>query len=142
MVGGSKIRPEFTALLVALILFYGGSLAEIVRAGILSVSKGQSEAARALGLSEGQRLQLVVMPQAMRVIIPPLIGIFLSLAKDTSLGFAIGFPDMYAVSYTTMNQSGRILQLFLLMMLVYMTISIVFSVLLNWYNERAKLVER
>jgi ABC-type amino acid transport system permease subunit len=142
MVGGSKVRPEFTALLVALILFYGGSLAEIVRAGILSVSKGQSEAARALGLSEGQRLQLVVMPQAMRVIIPPLIGIFLSLVKDTSLGFAIGFPDMYAVSYTTMNQSGRILQLFVLMMLVYMTISIVFSVLLNWYNERAKLVER
>jgi len=142
MVGGSKVRPEFTALLLALVLFYGGSLAEIVRAGILSVSKGQSEAARALGLSEGQRLQLVVMPQAMRVIIPPLIGIFLSLSKDTSLGFAIGFPDMYAVSYTTMNQSGRILQLFLLMMLVYMTISLVFSVLLNWYNERAKLVER
>jgi len=142
MVGGSKVRPEFTALLIALVLFYGGSLAEIVRAGIQSVSKGQSEAARALGLSDGQRLQLVVMPQAMRVIIPPLIGIFLSLAKDTSLGFAIGFPDMYAVSYTTMNQSGRILQLFLLMMLVYMAISIVFSVLLNLYNERVKLVER
>ena len=142
MVGGAKVRPEFTALLMALVLFYGGSLAEIVRAGILSVSKGQSEAARALGLTEGQRLQLVVMPQALRVIIPPLIGIFLSLSKDTSLGFAIGFPDMYAVSYTTMNQSGRILQLFLLMMLVYMTISLVFSVLLNWYNERAKLVER
>ena len=142
MVGGSKVRPEFTALLMALVLFYGGSIAEIVRAGILSVSKGQSEAARALGLSEGQRLQLVVMPQALRVIIPPLIGEFLSLSKDTSLGFAIGFPDMYAVSYTTMNQSGRVLQLFVLMMLVYMTISIVFSGVLNWYNERAKLVER
>ncbi len=142
MVGGTRLRPEFTALLLALVLFYGSSLAEIVRAGILSVSKGQSEAARALGLNEGQRLQLVVLPQALRVIIPPGIGICLSLAKDTSLGIAIGFPDMYAVSYTTMNQSGRVLQLFVLIMLVYMLISLGFSVLLNWYNERIKLVER
>jgi len=142
LVGGSKLRPEYTALLLGLVFFYGGSLAEMVRAGILSVSKGQTEAARALGLTEGQRLQLIVLPQALRVIIPPGIGVALSLAKDTSLGIAIGFPDMYAVSYTTMNQSGRILQLFLLMMLVYMLISLVFSLLLNWYNERIKLVER
>ncbi len=142
LVGGAKMLPEFMALLVGLVLFYGGSLAEIVRAGIQSVTKGQSEAARALGLSEGQRLQLVVMPQALRVIIPPLIGIFLSLAKDTSLGIAIGFPDMYAIAYTTMNQSGRILQVFILMMLVYMLISLAFSLVLNWYNERVKLVER
>jgi general L-amino acid transport system permease protein len=142
MVGGTSLRPEFAALLLTLVLFYGGTLAEIVRAGIQSVSKGQSEAARALGLSEGQRLQLVVLPQALRVIIPPGIGVFLSLAKDTSVGIAIGFPDMYSVSFTTMNQSGRTLQLFLLMMLVYMLISLVFSVLLNWYNERIKLVER
>jgi len=142
MVGGTSFRPEFAALLLTLVLFYGGTLAEIVRAGILSVSKGQSEAARALGLSEGQRLQLIVLPQALRVIIPPGIGIALSLAKDTSVGIAIGFPDMYSVSYTTMNQSGRTLQLFILMMLVYMLISLGFSVLLNWYNERIKLVER
>jgi general L-amino acid transport system permease protein len=142
LVGGTRLRPEFTALLLTLVLFYGSNLAEIVRAGILSVSKGQSEAARALGLSEGQRLQLIVLPQALRVIIPPGIGIFLSLAKDTSLGIAIGFPDMYAVSYTTMNQSGRVLQLFVLIMLVYMMISLFFSILLNWYNERIKLVER
>jgi len=142
MVGGSRLKPEFTALLLALVLFYGGTLAEIVRAGILSVSKGQSEAARALGLNEGQRLQLIVLPQALRVIIPPGIGVALSLAKDTSLGIAIGFPDMYAVSYTTMNQSGRVLQLFALIMLVYMFISLGFSVLLNWYNEKIKLVER
>lgn len=142
LVGGSKLRPEYTALLFGLVFFYGGSLAETVRAGILSVSKGQTEAARALGLSEGKRLQLIVMPQALRVIIPPSIGDALSLAKDTSLGIAIGYPDMYAVSYTTMNQSGRILQLFVLMMLVYMLISLFFSVLLNWYNERIKLVER
>jgi len=142
LTGGSRLRPEYTALLLGLVLFYGGSLAEMVRAGILSVSKGQTEAARALGLTEGQRLQLIVLPQALRVIIPPGIGVALSLAKDTSLGIAIGFPDMYAVSYTTMNQSGRILQLFALMMLVYMLISLGFSILLNWYNERIKLVER
>ena len=142
LVGGIKLGPEYTSLLLGLVLFYGGSLAEMVRAGILSVSKGQSEAARALGLTEGQRLQLVVLPQALRVIIPPGIGVALSLAKDTSLGIAIGYPDMYAVSYTTMNQSGRVLQLFVLMMLVYMLISLGFSVILNWYNERIKLVER
>ncbi|HSG42353.1 MAG TPA: ABC transporter permease subunit [Anaerolineales bacterium] len=142
LVGGAGMKPEFTALLLALVLFYGGTLSEIVRAGILSVSKGQTEAARALGLSEGQRLQLVVLPQALRVIIPPGIGVALSLAKDTSLGIAIGFPDMYAVAYTTMNQSGRVLQLFVLIMAVYMLISLGFSVLLNWYNDKIKLVER
>jgi len=142
LTGGTSLTPEFAALLLALVLFYAGILAEIVRAGIQSVSKGQSEAARALGLTEGQRLQLVVLPQALRVIIPPGIGVFLSLAKDTSLGIAIGFPDMYAVAFTTMNQSGRILQLFILLMLVYMLISLGFSVLLNWYNERIKFVER
>ncbi|HFQ93375.1 MAG TPA: ABC transporter permease subunit, partial [Anaerolineae bacterium] len=140
--GGSRLRPEFTALLIGLTLFYGASLAEIVRAGILSVGKGQSEAARALGLNESQRLRLVVLPQALKVIIPPLIGVYLSLMKDTSLGIAIGFPDMYMVSFTTMNQSGRALQLMILMMLVYLTISLVFSLILNWYNERTKLVER
>jgi general L-amino acid transport system permease protein len=142
LVGGTSLTPEFTALLLALVFFYGGTLAEIVRAGIQSVSKGQTEAARALGLTEGQRLQLVVLPQALRVIIPPGIGVFLSLAKDTSVGFAIGYPDMYAVSFTIMNQSGRVLQLFVLMMLMYMLISLAFSILLNWYNERIKLVER
>ncbi|MDX1417676.1 MAG: ABC transporter permease subunit [Candidatus Promineifilaceae bacterium] len=140
--GGSLLRPEFTALLVGLTLFYGAQLAEIVRAGIQSVGKGQNEAARALGLNESQRLRLVVLPQALKVIIPPLIGVYLSLMKDTSLGIAIGFPDMYMVSFTTMNQSGRALQLMVLMMLVYLTISLVFSLLLNWYNERTKLVER
>ncbi len=142
LAGGSNLRPEFLALLIGLTLFYGATMAEIVRAGILSVNKGQSEAARALGLNEGQRLQLVVIPQALKVIIPPLIGIYLSLMKDTSLGIAIGFPDMYMVSFTTMNQSGRSLQLMLLMMLVYLLISLVFSGLLNWYNSRNMLVER
>jgi len=140
--GGSRLRPEFMAPLIGLTLFYGASLAELVRAGILSVTKGQNEAARALGLNEGQRLRLVVLPQALKVIIPPLIGVYLSLMKDTSLGIAIGFPDMYMVSFTTMNQSGRALQLMFLMMLVYLTISLVFSGILNWYNARHTLVER
>ena len=132
--GGSKLTPEFTALLVGLVLFYGGGLAELVRAGIQSVSKGQSEAAQALGLTEGQRLSLVVLPQSLKVIIPPLISTYLSLIKDTSLGLAIGFADMYRVSQITLNQSGRPLQLVILMMLVYTAISIAFSVLMNWYN--------
>ncbi|MGD8805386.1 MAG: ABC transporter permease subunit [Chloroflexota bacterium] len=140
--GGSQLKPEFTALLIGLTLFYGATMAEIVRAGIQSVTRGQYDAARALGLNNNQRLRLVVLPQALKVIIPPLIGIYLSLMKDTSLGIAIGFPEMYSVAYTTINQSGRSLQLVLLMMLVYLTISLVFSLLLNWYNERAKLVER
>ncbi len=140
--GGSKLKPEFTALLIGLTLFYGATMAEIVRAGLQSVGKGQNEAARALGLNESQRLRLVVIPQALKVIIPPLIGIYLSLMKDTSLGIAIGFPDMYMVSNTVINQSGRSLQLVILMMLVYLTISLIFSLVLNWYNERNKLVER
>ena len=140
--GGSRLRPEFTALLIGLTLFYGATMAEIVRAGIQSVGKGQNEAARALGLNESQRLSLVVFPQAMKVIIPPLIGIYLSLMKDTSLGVALGFPDMYSVARTIQNQSGRALQMVILMMLVYLTISLVFSLILNWYNERSKLVER
>ncbi len=140
--GGSTLRPEFTALLIGLTLFYGASLAELVRAGIQSVGKGQNEAARALGLNESQRLRLIVLPQSLKVIIPPLIGVYLSLMKDTSLGIAIGFPDMYMVAFTTMNQSGRALQLMVLMMLVYLIISLVFSLILNWYNERNKLVER
>jgi general L-amino acid transport system permease protein len=140
--GGSQLKPEFTALLIGLTLFYGATMAEIVRAGIQSVTRGQYDAARALGLNNNQRLRLVVLPQALKVIIPPLIGVYLSLMKDTSLGYAIGFPEMYSVAYTTLNQSGRPLQLVLLMMLVYLTISLIFSLILNWYNERAKLVER
>jgi general L-amino acid transport system permease protein len=140
--GGSLLKPEFTALLIGLTFFYGATMAEIVRAGIQSVTRGQYDAARALGLNNSQRLRLVILPQALKVIIPPLIGIYLSLMKDTSLGIAIGFPDMYSVTFTTINQSGRALQMMILMMLVYLIISLVFSLILNWYNERTKLVER
>jgi general L-amino acid transport system permease protein len=142
LAGGTRLSPEFSALLLALVFFYGASLAELVRAGIQSVSKGQSEAARALGLNEGQRLRLIVLPQALKVVIPPLIGLYLSLIKDTSLGLAVGFSDMYRNSIVTINQSGRALQVFILMMLVYLAISMVFSIILNWYNARVVLVER
>lgn len=142
VLGGWAMRGEFFALFLGLTIFYGGGLAEVVRAGILSVSKGQTEAARALGLVEGQRLSLIVLPQALKVIIPPLISTYLSLMKDTSLGLAVAFPEMYLVAQTTINQSGRALQVMIVIMLVYLAISISFSAILNWYNERVTLVER
>lgn len=142
VVGGYSMTGEFFALFIGLTIFYGGGLAEDVRAGIMSVSKGQTEAARALGLSEGQRLQLIVLPQALRVVIPPLISTYLSLMKDTSLGLAVAFPEMYLVSQTLLNQSGRALQIMIIIMLVYLSISLTFSVILNWYNSRVVFVER
>ncbi len=142
LAGGLSLSPELFALLIGLIIFYGGGLAEVVRAGILSVSKGQTEAARALGLNEAQRLNLIVLPQALKVIIPPLISTYLSLIKDTSLGLAVGFPDMYLISRTTMNQSGRALQMMIVIMAFYLLISLVFSLILNWYNSKITMVER
>ena len=140
--GGAKMTPEFAALLFGLVIYTAAFIAEIVRAGILAVSKGQTEAARALGLTESQRLQLVVLPQALRVIIPPLTSEYLSLTKNSSLAIAIGFPDLYSVAYTTLNQSGRAIQLILIVMVAYLATSLATSALLNWYNERVKLVER
>lgn len=141
-IGGAKMQPEFIALLIGLVLYNGAKLAEAVRAGIMSVDRGQSEAAVALGYNETQRLWYIVLPQALRVIIPPAIGYFLTLSKDTSLGIAVGFPDMYLIANTSMNQSGRVLQIFVLMMFVYMLISLTFSVLLNRYNDRMKMKEK
>lgn len=140
--GGLELFPELFALFLGLAIFYGGGLAEVVRAGILSVSKGQTEASKALGLSEGQRLQLIVLPQSLRVIIPPLISTYLSLMKDTSLGLAIGFADMFLVSRTIMNQSGRALQIMAVIMVVYLAISLTFSLVLNAYNKSVMIVER
>lgn len=141
-IGGAKMQPEFIALLIGLVLYNSAKLAEVVRAGILSVKRGQSEAAISLGYTESQRLRLIVLPQSLPVIIPPTIGYYLTLAKDTSLGIAVGFPDMYLVANTSMNQSGRVLQIFILMMLVYMAISLTFSILINRYNSRIKRKER
>ncbi|MFO7683510.1 MAG: ABC transporter permease subunit [Chloroflexota bacterium] len=140
--GGIKMTPSFAAILIGLVLYTGAFIAEIVRAGMQSVPKGQTEAARALGLSESQRLRLVILPQALRVIIPPLTSQYLNLAKNSSLAIAVGFADMWAVSYTTLNQSGRAVQVFIIVMAAYLTLSLFISFLLNWYNRRISLVER
>jgi general L-amino acid transport system permease protein len=141
-VGGIKLSPNFAAILIGLTIYTGAFIAEIVRAGIQSVSRGQSEAARALGLSEGQRLRLVVLPQALRVIIPPLTSQYLNLTKNSSLAIAVGYPDLWSVAYTTLNQSGRVIQIFFLAMGTYLAFSLIISFFLNWYNRRVALVER
>ncbi len=142
LVGGTRMTPEFAALLFGLVLYTAAFIAEIVRAGIQSVNRGQSEAARALGLSEMQRLQLVVLPQALRVIIPPLTSQYLNLAKNSSLAIAVGFPDLVTVTNTIGNQSGRAVQVVALVMLAYLSLSLAISALLNWYNQRVAIVER
>lgn len=141
-VGGSRLTLEFSAILVGLVLYTAAFVAEIVRAGILSVSKGQTEAARALGLSETQRLRLVVMPQALRVIIPPLTSQYLNLTKNSSLAAAVLYPDLYRTINTIINQSGRAIQPFVIMALIYLSISLFISFFLNWYNQKIALVER
>lgn len=141
-VGGSKLTLEFAAILLGLVLYTGAFVAEIVRAGILSVSKGQTEAARALGLTETQRLRLVVLPQALRVIIPPLTSQYLNLTKNSSLASAVLFPDLLRNINTIINQSGRPIQPVVIMALIYLSISLFISFFLNWYNQKIALVER
>ncbi len=140
--GGTKLSPEFAALLIGLVLYTSAFSAEIVRAGILAVSKGQTEAARALGLNESQRLQLIVLPQALRVIIPPMTSQYLNLTKNSSLAVAIAFPDLVAVGSTVQNQSGFAVQVIIIFMAVYLTLSLSMSAFLNWYNKKVALVER
>jgi general L-amino acid transport system permease protein len=142
LTGGSQLTPEFTALLVGLALSASAGIAEIVRSGILSVRKGQWEAARALGFRDGLTMRLVVLPQALRVIIPPLTSSYLSLFKNSSLAIAIGYPDLVMVSNTTMNQTGQAIEGIAIFMLVYLGLSIAISLFMNWYNSRVALKER
>lgn len=142
LTGGLHVRPEFVALLFGLALSVSGNVAEIVRAGIQAVSKGQWEAAAALGLARGKTMRLVVLPQALRVIIPPLTSSYLSTFKNSSLAIAIGYPDLVMVSNTTMNQTGQAIEGIAIFMLVYLGMSIAISLLMNWYNARVALVER
>ena len=123
-------------------IYTGAFAAEIVRAGILAVSTGQTEAARALGLNEGQRLRLIVLPQAMRVIIPPMTSQYLNLTKNSSLAIAIAFPDLVSVGNTVLNQSGFAVQVILVFMASYLSLSLTISAFLNWYNKKVALVER
>jgi general L-amino acid transport system permease protein len=142
-IGGWNIKPEFMALLLGLSLYTATYIAEIVRAGILAVAHGQTEAAHALGLRPGATLRLVVIPQAMRVIIPPLTSQYLNLTKNSSLAVAIGYPDLVAVfAGTVLNQTGQAVEVIFLTMLVYLAISLTTSLFMNWFNRRVALVER
>ena len=141
--GGTHLRNSLIALWLALSLYTAAFIAEIVRGGILAVSKGQTEAAGALGLRSNRIMSLVILPQALRVIIPPMISNYLNLTKNSSLAIAVGYMDITGtLGGITMNQTGRELECILLLMLVYLTISLSISAVMNWYNERVKLVER
>jgi len=141
-VGGSAVSPEFAALLIGLTVYTGSFIAEIVRAGILAVSWGQSEAASALGLRPGQRMRLIVLPQALRVIVPPMTSEYLSLTKNSSLAVAIGYPDLVSIANTTMNQTGQAVEGIAMIMAVYLAISLLISLFMNVYNRAVALVER
>ena len=143
LTGGLQIFPEFVALLIGLVTYTAGFIAEVVRAGIMAVSRGQSEAAHALGIRPGPTLKLVVIPQAMRVIIPPLTSNYLNLTKNSSLAVAIGYPDLVQVFMgTVLNQTGQAVEMVSVTMAVYLTISLVTSFFMNIYNKRMALVER
>ena len=140
--GGATIIPGFIALLMALSVYTGTYIAENVRAGIQAVSHGQTEAARALGLRQGSVVRLVVIPQAMRVIIPPLANQYLNLTKNSSLAVAIAYPDLMATGGTVLNQTGQAIEIVLIRMAVYLSLSLLTSAFMNWFNSRMKLVER
>lgn len=141
-VGGGTASPEFTALLVGLVVYTGAFIAEIVRAGILAVSWGQSEAAMALGLHPWQRMRLIVLPQALRVIVPPMTSQYLNLTKNSSLAVIIGYPDLVSIANTTINQTGQAVEGIAMIMAVYLAISLTISLLMNVYNRAVALVER
>ncbi len=143
LTGGWTIIPEFLALLIALTLYHAAFIGEIVRAGIQAVSHGQTEAARSLGLKPSITLRLVIVPQAMRVIVPPLTSMFLNITKNSSLAAAVGYPELVAVwAGTVLNQTGQALECMAMTMGVYFVISLVISAFMNWYNKRMMLVER
>jgi general L-amino acid transport system permease protein len=140
--GGLMVSPEFIALLMGLILYTTAFVAEVVRAGIQSVSKGQKEAAMSIGLRPTLVLNLVILPQALRVIVPPLTSQMLNLTKNSSLAVAIGYPDFVSVANTTINQTGQSIEGVALIMVVYLFFSLSTSVFMNWYNKKVALVER
>jgi len=140
--GGVTLSPEFIALLLGLVLYTAAFVAEAVRAGIQAVSKGQTEAAVSIGLKPSHVLNLVILPQALRVVIPPLTSQLLNLTKNSSLAVAIGYPDFVSVANTTINQTGQSIEGVTLIMVVYLFFSLSTSLLMNWYNKKARLVER
>lgn len=139
---GGALTPEFLAVLMGLTLYTASFIAEVVRGGIASVARGQGEAASALGLNKAQEMRLVMLPQALRVIIPPLTNQYLNLTKNSSLAVAIGYPDVVSIANTALNQTGRAVECISIVMLVYLTTSLGTSLLMNWYNSRAAIKER
>jgi general L-amino acid transport system permease protein len=142
MEGGASATPEFLAVLLGLVLYTAAFIAEVVRAGIASVAHGQVEAAGSLGLSRGQTMRLVTLPQALRVIIPPITSQYLNLTKNSSLAVAIGYPDVVSIATTALNNTGRAVECITIIMLVYLTTSLSTAGFMNWYNARAAIRER
>lgn len=140
--GGMALSPEFAALLVGLVIYTAAFIGEVVRGGIQAVRRGQVEAARALGMSEGETLRLIVFPQALRIIVPPLTSQYLNLAKNSSLAIAIGYPDLFKVGQTMSNQTGQPVPVIVLIMSTYLSISLVTSLFMNIYNRRVQVMER
>jgi len=142
-VGGVSVPPAFCALLLALVIYHSAYMAEAVRAGILSVSHGQTEASYSLGLRPGMTLRLVIIPQAMRAVVPPMISNWMNVVKNSSLAIAIGYPDLVAVfMQTSLNQSGHAIEIVAMVMLFYMSVSLSISLALNYYNKLVQLKER
>jgi general L-amino acid transport system permease protein len=141
-VGGLTVTASFAALLIGLVIYTAAFISEIVRSGIQSVNKGQREAARALGLTTGQTLRLVIFPQALRIMIPPMTSQYLNLTKNSSLAVAIAYPDLFYVAGTIFNQTGQTVPVVLMLMASYLSVSLLTSLLMNWYNRKIQLVER
>ncbi len=139
---GGALTPEYLSVLLGLTIYTAAFVAEVVRGGISSVALGQSEAASALGLSRGQTMRLVMLPQALRVIIPPVTNQYLNLTKNSSLAVAIGYPDVVSIANTAINQTGRAVECIAVIMLVYLSTSLFTSILMNWYNNRSAIKER
>ena len=142
LVGGGAVTPEFLTVLFGLTLYTASYIAEIVRGGIQAVAYGQHEAAAALGLARGQEIRLVLLPQALRVIIPPITSQYLNLTKNSSLAVAVGYPDLVSISTTTLNQTGRAIEAISIVMLCYLTMSLLTAAIMNWYNRRSAIRER
>jgi general L-amino acid transport system permease protein len=140
--GGASATPEFLGVLLGLVLYTSAFVAEVVRAGIQSVPHGQTEAAASLGLSRARAMRLVILPQALRVIIPPMTSQYLNLTKNSSLAVAIGYPDVVSIANTSLNQTGRAVECIAIIMLVYLTTSLSTAAFMNWYNKRAAIKER
>lgn len=142
VLGGTALSPEYMAVLLGLVLYTAAFIAEVVRAGIASVPRGQQEAAASMGLSRTRAMRLIVLPQALRLIIPPLTNQYLNLTKNSSLAVAVGYPELVSIANTSLNQTGRAVECIAVIMAVYLTLSLLTSAFMNWFNRRAAIRER